>query len=189
MGADAMTARDVNHDWRPRPAADAVWPYEQPGLFGAQMGDVGDEWSYGRAKTYAWALMRRLNGGRCTPCDMDGLLEINACFLFFEGKVDGQAVSEGQMIAYRALVNGLPERRSALIVGTHPRLPHVEVATELSTVRWYWRDEAGIAASRVFPGRYAGDVWRFFNEDAERRRVLDPASWERDLVAQIGSDW
>lgn len=62
------------------------------------------------------ALYGVLQNSKCVPCDIDGVLERNNCFLFIECKQLGEEISLGQSLMYERLARLDPKRIQVLVV-------------------------------------------------------------------------
>lgn len=81
------------------------------------------DWEKFRESTWDWAVLRGCFGNtKIEPTDIDGAVERNGCFLWFETKLPNAPIPYGQELFYSRLVQ---DRRHAVIfVWGHPGAPH-----------------------------------------------------------------
>lgn len=80
-----------------------------------------------------WGALEGCFGGRVSPTDVDGMVEINGCVLFLEAKASDATVKRGQEIAFAALAS---RPRTAVVVIYHTSAsPLVPVALQVWTAK------------------------------------------------------
>lgn len=145
-------------------------------------GDIRNSPYAGRAKEYVWSVVSKVLPRGISPSDIDAAIEVNSCFLFVEGKTEGQVIPKGQQMFFRRLLFQLPARRAAMLVAMHPALDEVNMATDCSSVKVAWRSDGGIHWTKALTGGAVGDIVASFSQDASTG-VLRPEGWTVEELA------
>jgi len=137
-------------------------------------GDIVNQAYAGRAKQYIWSQVSQVLPRGITPTDIDAMIEIGGCFLFFEGKTAGSVMPQGQRLAYKRLLK-LGGLYCVLLIGEHPTLDVVEVGADLSKLRLVWWNNGWQTRDLASFGLV--EVLDAFARDADRGSTLAPWSW------------
>lgn len=141
-----------------------------------ERGDIRNSPYAGRAKEYVWSVVSKVLPRGISPSDIDAAIEVNSCFLFVEGKTEGQVIPRGQQMFFRRLLYKLPTRSAAMLVAIHPALEEVNMATDCNRIKVAWRTEQGIQWSPAMTGGEVVTVVTRFSQDAETGS-LRPEGW------------
>ncbi len=148
------------------------------------IGDIRSPYA-SRAKEYIWSTICDVLPRGITPTDEDAAIEINWCFLTFEGKTVGKKIDRGQGLYFRRKLLLMPPGRLVIVVGAHGELSKVDLRSGLEELQYTWRNphadyQDRIEWSPVFPGHCLRDVLRYFARDAATGE-LSPWFWAQEM--------
>jgi hypothetical protein len=104
-------------------------------------GDIVNSGIADRAREYAYSVVSRYAPRGISPTDIDGAVETNGHFLFWEFKTEGAIMKYGQKLFWHRMLMGLAPK-AVLLYAQHPRLDTVNVPADITRFE-IWRVHDG----------------------------------------------